>query len=811
MGKASIVSTNFTGGELSPAIALGRFDIAKYNNGVRRLENCTLTVQGGAKRRPGTRYIAPTKTQTKVARLVDFIYNRDQAYMLEFGEGYIRFFRNRAQMIQDSAPYEVAAPYTEAQLPSVNYVQKADTAFFVHEAVFPYRLQRYSELNWGMGVTPFITPAFDEQGHYPNVALVFIAPAAPVPPAAGYTLDAASPVFLKSDVGRTITYGGGSAQITGYTDPNTVTVTVTSTFARGRDLPAGQWNLTGSPQDGLSPSSAGKVGQIISLNANYTYFQASKTLTGLIGGYDSALITCVGHGYVVGDTVLITSTAQFSGSSVVIAVNSVDVFVVQKIGATGFATGGTAQKLDVSTDSEVWRAEDVGKVVNINAGLVEITQVLNTTTANGKVLRDLTSDVPAGPNAWTLESVAWNSRQGYPRAVSINRQRLLFAGSPGYPQHVWASAIAQYLNFQFGTADDEAFRFELDGPRNSPIRHLAPARQLLVLTEADEMSLKGGQEKPITPTNIQKTDESTTGASAVRPVKISNEMLFVQAAGRKIAAIGYRFEVDGFASPDRSVFASHITGGGITQLAHQKEPDSTLYAVRTDGQIAVCAYDVEQEVTGWGRWITDGLFESVATIPSTDGEDAYTIVNRTIGGVTKRYVEVFDPSMYVDCGITGFNAGGQATWTGLDHLEGEVVQVWADGAYGGEFTVVGGAITLPEPKVSVQIGLGFTCLVEMLQPELGGNGTTAQGSQVHVNEVILRVLDTTAAQINGQNIEFRRFGAELLDQPPPVFSGDVRMTTLQDEVYTTSQIITQPYPLPFHLLDVIRRVTVNDT
>jgi hypothetical protein len=178
--------------------------------------------------------------------------------------------------------------------------------------------------------------------------------------------------------------------------------------------------------------------------------------------------------------------------------------------------------------------------------------------------------------------------------------------------------------------------------------------------------------------------------------------------------------------------------------------------------------------------------------------------------VTKRYVEVFDPDMYVDCGITGENPAGQAVWTGLDHLEGKTVQVWADGAYGGSFMVDGGSITLPQPKKSVQIGLGFTPLIEMLRPELGGNGTTAQGSPVHVNEVIIRVLDTSAAQINGEDVEFRRFGSDLLDQPPPVFSGDVRKTTLSDDIYTTSQIITQPYPLPFHLLDVIRRVTVNE-
>jgi hypothetical protein len=810
MGRASIVSTNFTGGELSPAIALGRFDIAKYNNGARRLENCSVTVQGGAKRRPGTRFIAATKTQTKVARLVDFIYNRDQAYILEMGEGYIRFYRDREQLLDPSDPFEVASPYTEAQLPSVNYVQKADTGFFVHEGVFPYRLQRYSDTNWGMGVVPFITPAFEEQGHFPAVEMQFTAPDAPVQPGVGITLNSAAPVFLKSDVGRSVTYGGGSALITAYISSVAVTTTVTSTFARGRDIPVGEWNLTGTPQDSISPSSQAERGQIISLNANYTYLGAQVTITAIVSGVGVIAINATAHGFITGDTVTVTGTGFGDGTWVIRRLNANQFDYPAPVPSGFFSTTGLVQKIDVSTDSEVWRAEDVGKIVSVNGGVALITSVVNVGTANAKVLRPVTSIVPAGVGAWTLESVAWNAQKGYPRAVTINKQRLLFAGSPGYPQHVWASGIQEYLNFEFGTADDEAFRFELDGPRNSPIRHLAPARQLLVLTEADEMSLKGGQEKPITPTNIQKTDESTVGASAVRPVKIGSEIVFTQAAGRKVSAIGYRYEIDGFSSPDRTVFASHITGEGISQIAHQKEPDSTLYAIREDGQMAVCAYDIDQEVTGWGRWITDGSFESIATIPTSTGEDAYTIVKRTIDGDEKRYVEVFDPEMLVDCGITGYNAGGQATWTGLDHLEGKVVQVWADGAHAGQFTVEGGSITLPQPRMSVQIGLGFTPLVEMLQPELGGNGTTAQGSQVHVSEVIVRVLDTSAVQINGEDVPFRRFGSELLDQPPPEYSGDVRKTTLSDTIFTTSQIITQPYPLPFHLLDVIRRVTLNE-
>lgn len=805
MGRASLIQTNFTGGELSPALALGRVDIAKYNNGAKRIENCVLTVQGGAKRRPGSRFIRPAKFQNTPARLVEFVYNRGQAYVLEMGEGYARFIKDRTHILSGGVPYEVATPFGYLQLPNVNYVQKSDTAFFVSDGVFPQRLQRYSDAQWGLSDIPFITAPFEEQGHYLEFDLTLsqATPGAASVVAAGFT-------FLNSDIGRHILYGGGDALITAFTDNTHVTATIRTPFP-STTVPANQWNLDGSPQLGIAPSNLGAIGQTISLSSDYAFLEAGKTIGAMIAnGLNGVIATVTGHGYSTGDTIshFTTGGAALNGAYVINVIDA-NTYTYQAVG-NGGVTGGTARRLLASPDGRVFRATDVGKIISLNGGIVEITSVPNNSTANGTILRPLTSIIPVGANAWTMESPAWNPRKGYPRAVTINKQRLLFGGSQGYPQNVWASRIQEYLNFQFGTNDDDAFRFELDGPRNSPIRHLVPARQMLVLTEADEMSLKGGQEKPITATNIQKTDESTVGSSAVRPVKVGNEMLFVQAAGKKISAIGYRYEIDGFSSPDRTVFASHITGMGVTQLAHQKEPDSQLYGVRADGQMAVCAYDVEQEVTGWARWITQGAYESIATIPTALGEDAYSVVRRTIGGATRRYVEVFDPDMLVDCGISGTDPDGRATWTGLGHLEGQVVQAWADGAYMGEYTVASGAVTLTRPAKSVQIGLGFTCLVEMLQPESGGNGTTAQGSQVHVNEVILRVLDTTAAVINGQEIEFRRFGAELLDLPPPVFSGDVRKTTLSDEIFRTSQIITQPLPLPFHLLDVIRRVTINE-
>ncbi|MFX5761037.1 hypothetical protein ABTE44_20115, partial [Acinetobacter baumannii] len=78
------------------------------------------------------------------------------------------------------------------------------------------------------------------------------------------------------------------------------------------------------------------------------------------------------------------------------------------------------------------------------------------------------------------------------------------------------------------------------------------------------------------------------------------------------------------------------------------------------------------------------------TIPTATAEDTYVIVARTVGGVLKRYIEVFDRDVMLDCAVVASDAAGKTTWNGLGHLEGLKVQVYADQSYRGEFTVQGG-------------------------------------------------------------------------------------------------------------------------
>lgn len=799
MARLNPIQTNFTAGELSPRVH-SRIDIAKYNNGLKTCENVTLLIHGGARRRPGLRYVTEVKDSTKAVRLIEFVFNREQAFMLEFGDQYMRVFKDGAPVLVLGVPYEIGTPYTEAMLPDLAYVQGADTMFLAHPDVPVYRLQRFGDAAWRLMQAAFAVEPFDELGHTPAAALTLSSASV----GSGRTFTATGQ-FLPADVGRDIVSGSGLATITGYTDANTVTAQIKSAFS-STSVASGAWSITVSPQTtlavGIAPSAA------LTLSASTVGTNRTFTATGQFKSADvgreihaspgSATIT----EFVDANSVRCEIRTAFGGTSIA----SGD--WIATVPASPAASVGSAVVAMLLTGG--WRSVDVGRYVKFNGGLIQLSSITSQTRAAATVLQSPTSGIGAIPNAWTVNASVWNSTSKYPRALTLYEQRLQLAGSPGYPQHVWGSRIGDVLNFEQGTKDDDAYGYEASTSQIAPIQHLANAARLMVFTNFNEMSIRGGVEKPITPTSLQKKDESTAGASRVRPVKVGNELLFVQRAGRKVRALGYRYDIDGFDSPDRTVFSEHITESGIVDMAFQQEPDAQLYCVRGDGQLAVCTYDTEQEVNAWSRWVTDGVVESVATIPTATSEQAWLVVRRTINGVQRRFIEVVDPALKTDCAVTATSGTAQATWSGLSHLNGKTVQALADGVYQGEFIVSGGSVTLPRAALAVQIGLGYTSTLKLLTPEVGAPGGTSQGAAISVGEVMVRVLDTAAVTINGQVKTFRRMDDMLLDRPPSIGTGDLREVTLSDQLYRNELTITQPQPVDFHVLAVIRKCTVND-
>lgn len=258
--RFAVINTNFTAGELSPRM-YGRVDVARYNNGAKDITNAIPLIHGGVVRRPGTRFVKETKTSAKRSRLIPFVFSTDQAYQLEFGDGYIRFYNDSGANIESTpgTPYEIVSPYTEAQLDEIDFCQGADTMFLFHPDVYPQRLQRFGEAVWRIQNVPFDPEPFDEIGFTPATTCTLSSAAV-----GSRTFTSGAAAFEPSDVGRDIISAAGIGTITGYTSATQVTVNVTTAFA-STSLASGAWTITGSPQTTCTPSAKDPVGASITL------------------------------------------------------------------------------------------------------------------------------------------------------------------------------------------------------------------------------------------------------------------------------------------------------------------------------------------------------------------------------------------------------------------------------------------------------------------------------------------------------------------------------------------------------------------
>ena len=177
MSKTTYIQTNFTAGELTPRMK-GRPDVARYQNGAETIENGIVSVHGGVERRDGLRFAAVSKHDgARKVEIIKYVFNVDQAFLLEFGHQYIRVFASTgAQLVDNSLqPLEIASPYTEEQVFQLTRCQAADTMLLFHPDVPTHRLRRLTGTQWVLDPVPWIVEPFAEVGHSPDARLTLSA------------------------------------------------------------------------------------------------------------------------------------------------------------------------------------------------------------------------------------------------------------------------------------------------------------------------------------------------------------------------------------------------------------------------------------------------------------------------------------------------------------------------------------------------------------------------------------------------------------------------------------------------------------
>lgn len=145
----------FAGGELTPALHY-RSDLAKWRTGAALMRNFISLIQGGASTRPGTQYIGAAKvTGAGPPRLIPFIFDADQSYVVEAGHLYMRFISDGSYLAVGGVPVEIATPYNAPELGDLKWAQSADVLTITHPAHPVMELRRLGLTSWQLATVTF--------------------------------------------------------------------------------------------------------------------------------------------------------------------------------------------------------------------------------------------------------------------------------------------------------------------------------------------------------------------------------------------------------------------------------------------------------------------------------------------------------------------------------------------------------------------------------------------------------------------------------------------------------------------------------
>jgi len=661
MPKASVLQPNFNAGELSPLV-YGRLDSPRYKQGLATCLNYIPTLQGPIVRRPGTKYVNNVKDSTKPPILVPFQFSETQAYILEFGDKYIRFYANGGQIlatgttwkvvgelianigftftgtqgdlsppsgyainsqtsVSPGAILEVVTPYAYTDLPLLRWCQSADTLYLFHPAYQTMKLQRHAQTYWSLKQIYFQDGPYLPLNSYSTLGdstLVTLTPSGTT----GQITLSAGPIFNVSGVAS----DGGLIEVT--TSASHGHAVGDNVYIKGVTGTVGANTNNSRFNSGATPN----YWTIAKVNSATTMTLAGSTFAGA---------------YVSGGTV---APALFTD-----------------IGPTGSNDPEVARSVAlIMGGSRFWGTVFTSLDTSSLSFFVDPSNVLPGTTA---------------ATAWAIG--VWSIKNGYPACGCFHQNRLMLAGAPGYPQEVEGSATGNFENFAISAAATlavtaaNALQENLVSSDVNVIHWMkSTAQGLCAGTYTAEWAMApSSQGDALTPTNFNAIQTSSYGSAQAEAVQQGNAVISIQRALRKVREMNFFFQVGTFRSTDLSEISEHITLPTITKLVTQKQPQPLTWGIRSDGNLVSLTYD-RDDVTlksGWARYQLGGqsdaggtnpIVQSMAVIPSTDlsFDQLWMTVKRYINGSTIIAVEyltkIFDDSMlqedayHFDCGAT---------------------------------------------------------------------------------------------------------------------------------------------------------------
>lgn len=417
---------------------------------------------------------------------------------------------------------------------------------------------------------------------------------------------------------------------------------------------------------------------------------------------------------------------------------------------------------------------------------------------------------------------AWSSAQGWPRTIGFFEERLVLGGTWREPQTLWFSKTGDYYNF--GTSlplvDDDAITRTLASRQLNRIEAIVPLNELIVMTSTAEWRITGGQQGGLTPTSFTARVQGYRGCSNVEPLIVNATTLFVQAKGSKVNDLIYSYDVDLYQGTDLTILAPHIfSDAKAKDWAYQQEPYSIVWICRDDGLLVSLTYMREHDVIALARHPMQNAFAfSCANLNARNEDTLYLLVRRNgrpmIETVVPRRAEDAAESYYVDSGVTLRADTPVTSISGLGHLEGQVVEVVADGNYIGSRQVINGVAQIDTtPSSIIHAGLPFVSYVETLDMGFDDREGTRLGRKHRIPAATIRCLGTrgllAASADDSVYTEVKDRNTDDITGVIPLFTGDYSLR-LESRFNGGRVKIKTQYPFPARILAIIPEVELGD-
>ena len=815
MARVHPFQTNFTAGELTPKLA-GQVDFKKYSNGVETLENMTVFPQGGVSRRNGSRFVCEVKDSTAITRLIPFEFNITQAYVLEFGNNYIRFLKDNGQITEATKTISGITAANPAVVTATSHGYSDGDDVWIADVVGMTRLngRRFTVANkttntfeltdenstsytaWSSGGTASktyqITTTYTSAELYD---LQFTQSADVM-----YIVHPDHPPAKLSRTAHT-TWSLDDVDFTNgpYLDTNTTATTIST--------------------------SAHTVGTGITMTASASTFAATDVGRQVRFRDGDGVITAFTSATVVTIQILIDMGSSSSSAD-------------WSLGAWSATTGYPRtvsffeQRLvfggSESYPQTIWASES-GLYEEFDVGTGSAADAFIYTIAANKVnvIRWL-----APARDLIVGTVGGEFKVGRPAGEPLKPDNVNIAQQTTYggytTQPIQVGSEVLFVQRQQRKVRSFAYRFEDDA-------YVAPDMTLLAehITDTGIVDVDYAQE----PDSIYwaaRTDGTLLGMTYHREEDViawhrhifggSNKFIFNGATGvldylNDANFNGYiTISSHGLSTGDEVTYSA----GGGTKIPELTE-GGTYYVYARDANTLELADTYAQAIDRTIKRISDGVgashslstktkVKSITSINESLENQVWIICERRINDVKRQFIEYLDPTLNMDCTLSALVNSGTTEVTGLNHLEGESVQVLVGDAVFPNQTVSGGSISVTLPTSasykSIEIGLGYTSKIKTMRIESGSQAGTAQARKKRYNEVVVRLYKSVGLSVNGDQIPFRSSSTPM-GQDIPEFTGDKRVSNLGWN--TEGQIeIEQTQPLPMTVLGITGTLVTSD-